>query len=123
MIKIMFGISLTSLPIRFIFGGLAVAGATVIASKLGGKLGGIFSTFPAVYLAALVTLAVDFKGKQLVDASIHLSSGAVIGIIGCIMSVALTAIAVKRIGFRKGAIFSIGTWFIISCIILALRHI
>ena len=101
----MFGISFASLAIRFVFGGLAVALATVIASKLGGKLGGIFSTFPAVYLAALVTLAVDFRGQNLVQQSIHLSSGAVIGIIGCILSVALTAYAVRRIGFRRGAVF------------------
>ncbi|MCD8915608.1 DUF3147 family protein [Staphylococcus simulans] len=119
----MFGISLVSLMIRFIFGGLAVAAATVIASKLGGKLGGIFSTFPAVYLAALVTLSVDFHGKDLVYESIHLSAGAVIGIVGCIISVALTAVAVKRIGYLKGAAFSIGCWFVLSCIILALKHI
>lgn len=119
----MFGISLTSLIIRFIFGGLAVTLATVIASKLGGKLGGIFSTFPAVYLAALVTLAVDFSGNKLVYESIHLSAGAVIGIIGCIISVALTAVAVKHIGYRKGAVFSIACWFVLSCIILGLKHI
>lgn len=119
----MFGISFASLAIRFVFGGLAVALATVIASKLGGKLGGIFSTFPAVYLAALVTLAVDFRGQSLVQQSIHLSSGAVIGIIGCILSVALTAYAVRRIGFRRGAVFSVVSWFILSCIILALKHI
>ncbi|GEP84447.1 Permease [Staphylococcus piscifermentans] len=119
----MFGISFASLAIRFVFGGLAVALATVIASKLGGKLGGIFSTFPAVYLAALVTLAVDFRGQNLVQQSIHLSSGAVIGIIGCILSVAITAYAVRRIGFRRGAVFSVVSWFILSCIILALKHI
>lgn len=119
----MFGISLTSLIIRFVFGGLAVALATVISAKLGGKLGGIFSTFPAVYLAALVTLAVDFRGQNLIQESIHLSSGAVIGIVGCILSVALTAYAVQKIVFRRGAIFSVVSWFILSCIILALKHI
>lgn len=50
----MFGISLSGLILRFIIGGIAVAGASIIANKVDGKIGGIFATLPAVFLAAIL---------------------------------------------------------------------
>ena len=47
-------------------------------------MGGIIATMPAVYLAAIIALAIDHRG-ELIQMSIHLSSGAIIGIISCII--------------------------------------
>ena len=55
-------------------------------------MGGIIATMPAVYLAAIIALAIDHRGNQLVQMSIHLSSGAIIGIISCIITVFLTSL-------------------------------
>ena len=44
-------------------------------------MGGIIATMPAVYLAAIIALAIDHRGERLIQMSIHLSSGAIIGII------------------------------------------
>ena len=35
---------------------------------------------PAVYLAAIIALAIDHKGQQLIQMSIHLSTGAIVGL-------------------------------------------
>ncbi|MCE4957357.1 DUF3147 family protein [Macrococcoides caseolyticum] len=119
----MFGISIAGLILRFIIGGIAVTAASIIAGKVGGKLGGIIATMPAVFLAALLSLSVDHKGSDLITASINLSHGAVMGITSCIFTVALTSIYVTKHGFKKGAAFSVGCWFLISCALFALKNI
>lgn len=119
----MFGISLSGLILRFIIGGAAVAGASIIASKVGGKIGGIFATLPAVFLAAILALSVDHHGEELVHASMNLSSGAIIGITSCILTVIFASYFVPKTGFKKGAVLSTLCWFIISCIFFALKNI
>ncbi|MDU3980432.1 MAG: DUF3147 family protein, partial [Staphylococcus epidermidis] len=83
--------------------------------KVGGKLGGIIATMPAVYLAAIIALAIDHKGQQLIQMSIHLSTGAIVGIISCIVTVFFTSIS--------GTVFAILCWFVISVAIFLVRHI
>lgn len=119
----MFGISFTGLLLRFIIGGIAVTAASIIAGKVGGKLGGIIATMPAVFLAAILSLSVDHNGDELVNASMNLSSGAIMGITSCIFTVALTSIYVTKHGFKKGAAFSVGCWFVISCALFVLKNI
>ena len=92
----MFGISISSAILHFVIGGLAVAIASIMAEKVGGKMGGIIATMPAVYLAAIIALAIDHRGNQLVQMSIHLSSGAIIGIISCIITVFLTSLYISK---------------------------
>ena len=69
--------------------------ASIMAEKVGGKMGGIIATMPAVYLA-IIALAIDHRGNQLVQMSIHLSSGAIIGIISCIITVFLTSLYISK---------------------------
>ena len=59
-------ISISALLIRFLLGGAAVVLCTIVSKKMGTKIGGIFAAFPAVYLAALLTVGLDFSGDQLV---------------------------------------------------------
>ncbi|MCU5746670.1 DUF3147 family protein [Staphylococcus sp. SQ8-PEA] len=118
----MFGISITSLVLRFLIGGIAVAAASVLAAKVGGKVGGIIATMPAVYLAAIFALAIDHRGKTLVNMSIHLSSGAILGIISCIVTVFVTALYIQRKGYQRGTLFAIGFWLILSCVFFGIKH-
>ncbi|CAD7358522.1 MULTISPECIES: DUF3147 family protein [Staphylococcus] len=119
----MFGISLTSILLRFLIGGFAVALASIIAGKAGGKMGGVIATMPAVFLAAIFALAIDHQGDTLVQMSIHLSSGAILGILSCIVTVGLTALYIHKHGFQKGAAFSVVCWFVLSCALFGIQHL
>ena len=81
-------LSISALLIRFVLGGAAVVLATIVAKIVGQKAGGIFAAFPAVYLAALLTASIDFSGEALINYSILLSKGAIVGmVINIIMAV------------------------------------
>ena len=99
---IVFGISISSAILHFVIGGFAVALASIMADKVGGKLGGIIATMPAVYLAAIIALAIDHKGQQLIQMSIHLSTGAIVGIVSCIVTVFFTSIFIGKKNYRSG---------------------
>lgn len=75
----MFGIDISPILLRFLFGGSAVVASRVIAKSFGGKLGGIFAAFPAVYLAAVVGLSMEYQGNELLFVSEELSKGALVG--------------------------------------------
>ena len=72
-----------------------------MAEKVGGKMGGIIATMPAVYLAAIIALAIDHRGERLIQMSIHLSSGAIIGIISCIITVLITSLYISKRDYKK----------------------
>ena len=55
--------------------------------------------------------------------SMHLSTGAIIGIASCILTVALTSIYISKKGYVKGSIFALVCWFIISVAIFLVKHI
>lgn len=93
--------SIGSAILHFVIGGIAVALASIIADKVGGKLGGIIATMPAVFLAAIIALALDHRGTQLVEMSMNLSTGAIVGILSCILTVFLTSLYIKHKGYRK----------------------
>ena len=115
----MFGISISSAILHFVIGGLAVALASVMADKVGGKLGGIIATMPAVYLAAVIALAIDHRGQQLIQMSIHLSTGAIVELyLGF-----FTSLFIGKRNYKSGTIFSIVCWLVISIAIFVVRHI
>lgn len=117
--------SIGSAILHFVIGGIAVALASIIADKVGGKLGGggIIATMPAVFLSAIIALALDHRGTQLVEMSMNLSTGAIVGILSCILTVFLTSLYIKHKGYRKGAIFTVVCWFVISLAIFSIRHL
>ncbi len=119
----MFGISISSAILHFVIGGFAVALASIIADKVGGNLGGIIATMPAVYLAAVIALAIDHRGDSLVKMSMHLSTGAIVGIISCILTVFFTSIFIKKKDYKSGTVFAVLCWFIISVAIFIVRHL
>ena len=49
-------------------------------------------------------MAIDHRGEELVKMSMHLSTGAIIGIASCILTVALTSIYISKKGYVKGSI-------------------
>ncbi len=66
---------------RFLLGGSAVVVSTLAAKNSGGRLGGIFGAFPAVYIATVLSLSMDYKGSDLLLASEQLSKGSLVGMV------------------------------------------
>lgn len=115
--------TISSALLHFIIGGFAVALASIMADKVGGKLGGIIATMPAVYLAAVIALAIDHRGLELINMSMSLSIGAIVGITSCIVTVFLTSIYIKHKDFKRGTVFAVVCWFIFSIVIFTVRHL
>lgn len=110
------------LLIRFFLGGAAVVVSTIIARKLGEKAGGIFAAFPAVYLAALLTNGLDFKGNDLISNSISLSKGAIFGMLINIFVAILAGFLLKK-GWKRGLVNSMVCWFVLSfVVVLITKH-
>ncbi|MEH6943232.1 DUF3147 family protein [Bacillus sp. JJ722] len=113
-------LSFSALLIRFLLGGSAVVACTIVGKKLGERAGGIFAAFPAVYLAALLTAALDFGGESLIEHSIVLSKGALIGMI---INIAIALIAGKLLlkqGWKKGLTSSMMCWVVFSATVVLL---
>lgn len=107
-------LSLSALIIRFLLGGLAVIACTLVAKKLGDKAGGIFAAFPAVYIAALLTIGLDFHGGELVSHSITLSKGAIFGMAINILVAIIAGYLLPRIGWKRGIINAMACWLVVS---------
>lgn len=114
------GLSVSALLIRFVLGGLAVLISTIIARKLGEKAGGIFAAFPAVYLAALLTISLDFSGNDLIEHSILLSKGAIIGMAINIVIAIIAGYLLPRQGWKRGLFHSMVCWFFVSLLVVML---
>jgi uncharacterized membrane protein (GlpM family) len=111
-------LSLSALIIRFLLGGAAIVACTLVARKLGDKAGGIFAAFPAVYLAALLTIGLDFHGGDLISHSIILSKGAIIGMGINILVAILAGYLLPKIGWKRGIIHSMACWFVVSSVVV-----
>ncbi|WP_339197682.1 DUF3147 family protein [Aeribacillus sp. FSL k6-2211] len=105
---------MSGIVIRFLLGGGAVVASTIISRKLGSKVGGIFAAFPAVFFTPLLTLRLDVKGGELVEKSIVLSQGAVVGMFMNIMcAIAVVYLCTKQ-GWKRGLAQSLAGWFLVS---------
>lgn len=111
-------LSISGLLIRFLLGGLAVVVCTLVAKKLGEKAGGIFAAFPAVYLAALLTIGLDFHGGQLISHSIILSKGAIFGMAINILVAIFAGYLLPKIGWKRGILHSMACWLTVSIIVV-----
>lgn len=108
--------SMLGIVIRFLLGGGAVVASTIVARKIGTKIGGIFAAFPAVFLAALLTLRLDAKGNELVEKSIILSQGAVAGMFINIMCAMAVVYLCAKQGWKRGLTQSLAGWFLVSIV-------
>jgi len=88
--------------LRFLLGGGAIVLCTIIARSFGPRIGGIFAAFPAVYLAALLSLTLDYQGQKLVEMSVHVSEGALVGMLANIICAIAASRLVLKNGWQKG---------------------
>jgi hypothetical protein len=88
----MSGTHLGDIAIRFIFGGSAIVASTIFARRVGGTYGGVFTAFPAVYLAALISVSPNNPTDRLVPLSASLSRGALIGMSANVVTAIVSAL-------------------------------
>lgn len=105
-------ISVTGILIRFILGGGAVAASFVLARLLGGRWGGIFAAFPAVYMAAIITVGASVPPEQSVDVTLQVSKGALVGMIANILCAISASYFIPKFGWKKGLGEALGVWLI-----------
>ena len=113
----MFSIDISSILLRFLFGGSAVVASTLIARSFGGKLGGIFAAFPAVYLAAIVGMSIEYEGSELLSVSEQLSKGALVGMTADICCALAASYLILKYGWKTGLSLSLLFWAVLAPLI------
>jgi uncharacterized membrane protein (GlpM family) len=111
------GMTAGSLVLRFLIGGSAVAAATLIGRKMGGRIGGIFAAFPAVYGSAMVAAVIGLSEPDAVEQTMALSRGALIGMIvnvGCALA---AGVLIARLGWKRGLFIALSGWVVVATLI------
>ncbi len=110
-------VNLLGILIRFILGGAAVAASFILARLVGGRWGGIFAAFPAVYIAAIITVGVSVPLKEAVGVTLQVSKGALVGMIANIICAISAVMFIPKIGWKKGLAGSFAVWLITVAVI------
>lgn len=113
----MSNINLFPVFFRFLLGGSAVVVSTLAAKNSGGRLGGIFGAFPAVYLAMVLSLSMDYKGSDLLLASEQLSKGSLVGIVADVCCALAASYMILRYGWKQGLVYALLLWAMIAPLI------
>jgi uncharacterized membrane protein (GlpM family) len=110
----MFHIDLFPLSLRFVLGGSAVVASTLIAKAFGGRIGGIFAAFPAVYLAAVLSLGLEYRGQDLLFMSEQVSKGALVGMVADIGCALAASYLILRYGWKSGLSRALLLWAVLA---------
>ena len=105
------------LLLRFLLGGCAVAGSAVIGYRLGGRVGGIFAAFPAVYASAVVSTAIGLPQAEAVRRTLAVSHGAFVGMSVNILCAVTAGWTVAKWGWKKGLIAALGGWLAVAAMV------
>lgn len=108
-------VSAAGIILRFILGGGAVVASTLVARWLGGKAGGLFAAFPAVFLAALLTSALAQPSPSAATAAaLSVSQGAMVGMTANVVCALCTARLVKSRGWKAGLALGLAAWAVVA---------
>lgn len=106
-------ISLVAVLIRFVLGGGAVAAAFILARRIGGRWGGIFAAFPAVFVAAIITIGTGAGPGQAVGLTLQVSKGAFVGMLANIACAMAAYFFIRRIGWKRGLLSAMTVWLVL----------
>ncbi len=113
-------ISFFGIVLRFLLGGGAVAAAYIVSRFFGGRTGGIFAAFPAVYLAAVVSVGAGAAAPAGLHEVLEVSRGAVVGMLANIFCALAAAFFIPVMGWRQGLAASIAGWLATVSVMLVL---
>lgn len=106
--------SVVGVILRFLLGGTAVAATFVIGRKLGGRIGGIFAAFPAVYASAIISTSAGLPRVEASMRALAITRGAMVGMIVNVACAVATGILVARWGWRRGLAVSLTGWLVLA---------
>lgn len=113
----MLSTGISPIILRFLFGGTAVVASRLVARSFGGKLGGVFAAFPAVYLAAVAGLSMEYEGSELLSVSEQLSRGALVGMSADICCALAASYLILKYGWKTGLSLSLLFWTVLAPVI------
>jgi len=105
---------ITKIILRFVFGGSAVVAAALFGKWMGGRIGGIFAAFPAVFLSAAIAVGVGVSASEAHSSVFAVSQGALIGMAANIVCAIIATVAIPRKGWAKGLLLAIVVWIILA---------
>lgn len=103
-------IHLRDYVIRFLFGGTISVIAACIAQWTTGRIGGIFTTFPAILLASL-TLINQEDGKHASESD---AQGSVVGAVALVLTSLVLSFALNRLSGIVALLIGLGWWLVCS---------
>ncbi|WP_418790796.1 DUF3147 family protein [Phosphitispora sp. TUW77] len=106
------GLTAAGFLVRFVLGGGAVAVAYILAKRIGGRWGGIFAAFPAVYLAAIITVSAGAPLGEGVPLVLEVSKGALVGMLANIVCTVAASVFIVRHGWQKGLVRALMVWLV-----------
>jgi succinate dehydrogenase/fumarate reductase cytochrome b subunit len=104
------GVRLKDYLIRFLFGGIISVLAALVAQGTTGRIGGIFTAFPAILLASL-TLINQEDGKS---ACIQDAQGAVLGAVALVLASIVLSLTLGILAGIWALLLGLGAWLICS---------
>lgn len=102
---------------RFVLGGSAVVISTLVARALGGRVGGIFAAFPAVYLAAILTIGMGVPEHKVLPTALDVSKGALIGMSADIVCAIMASYFILKAGWKKGLFYALDIWLVLVIVL------
>lgn len=100
--------------LRFLFGGSAVVAAAIFGRWMGGRIGGIFAAFPAVFLSAAIAVGAGVSASEAHSSVFAVSQGALIGMVANIVCAIVATVAISRKGWGKGLLVAIIVWLVLA---------
>jgi hypothetical protein len=106
-------IGMTMILIKFIVGGLVITTVTVLANRLGGKVGGVLSGFPAIFMTVFVLEAWGHGGhtNSLLITMVTASLGAIVANLAMVLAAPRT---LARLPFHYAVMAMLGIWATMS---------
>jgi hypothetical protein len=109
--------TISGLVLRFLFGGSTVAASAVIGRKLGGRIGGIFAAFPAVFASVVISTTLGLSQLEAIRRTISLSRGALVGMIADVACAIAAGWLIVRLGWKKGLVLALLGWLLLSSLV------
>lgn len=99
--------------IRFLFGGVVSVLAALISQWTTGRIGGIFTAFPAILLASL-TIIGEQDGQR---ASEEDARGGVVGAIGLVIAAIVLSVTLGHMADALSLLISLVVWLVCSIVL------
>ncbi len=101
-------IKIRDYAIRFLFGGAVSILATLIALWTNGRIGGIFTAFPAILLASLTIIGKE-DGKHSAEAD---AQGGVVGAVALVIAAIVLSITLNRLPGALSLLLTLAVWLV-----------